>query len=59
MTGRYLNRFMFVLKDFNLATAEALSDELKDAEDGGYELSPPENMLWYELTGRIWEAKNK
>lgn len=52
-------RTVICVKDLDLETAEALSKELHDAEQCGYQLSTMEDSLWSTLTHRILEARKK
>lgn len=51
------SRLIHTLHHFNLQEALELSDEIHNAESGGYTLTDEEEDLWKELTLKI-EQKN-
>lgn len=52
----YAERLKRALANFNLEDAEALSDELYDAEIAGVVFSLDEEILWTKLTARMVAA---
>jgi len=49
----FLRRLEDAVKNFDLETAETLSNDLHQAEDEGYVVSREEENLWFRITTKI------
>lgn len=49
----FLQKLTDAINNFQLRVALHLSDEIRDAESNGYDISPAEDILWEKLTEMI------
>lgn len=53
----YKARLLHALEEFDLAKAEALSEQLQEAEADGYVLTQQEDKLWERLTALMQQYR--